>query len=88
MENFRETALYLKHCHQMKIHLSPYIIIADDASPLKEHIMKSYGLCNFILYQIILNYHLSKAKRIVEIYLEFLLTFVKFVIAHVNISTK
>ena len=44
----------------------PYVIVADDAFPLKEYIMKPYGLRNLTVHQRVFNYHLSRARRIVE----------------------
>ena len=44
----------------------PYVIVADDAFPLKNHIMKPYALCNLTIHQRIFNYHLCRARRIME----------------------
>ena len=44
----------------------PYVIVADDAFPLKNHIMKPYALRNLTIHQRIFNYHLRRARRIME----------------------
>ena len=44
----------------------PYVIVADDAFPLKNHIMKPYALRNLTIHQRIFNYHLCRARRIME----------------------
>ena len=44
----------------------PYVVVGDDAFPLKTYIMKPYALRNFTVEKRILNYHLSRARRIVE----------------------
>ena len=44
----------------------PYVIAADDAFPLKYHIMKPYPMRNLSKEQRIYNYRLSRARRIVE----------------------
>ena len=44
----------------------PYIIVADDAFPLKENIMKPYSFGGLTKEQRIFNYRLSRAGRIVE----------------------
>ena len=38
----------------------PYVIVADDAFPLKNHIMKPYALRNLKIHQQILNNYLSR----------------------------
>ena len=44
-----------------------YVIVADDAFPLKNHIMKSYVLRNLkIRHERVFVYQLSRARRIVE----------------------
>ena len=44
----------------------PYVIVADDAFPLKENIMKPCSLCGITKQQRIFNYHICRACRIVE----------------------
>lgn len=44
----------------------PYVVISDDAFPLKENIMKPYGQKNLTPQQRIFNYRLSRARRVVE----------------------
>lgn len=44
----------------------PYVIVADDAFPLTENIMKPYSLRGLTQKQRIFNYRLSRARRIVE----------------------
>ena len=44
----------------------PYVVVADDAFPLQEHIMKPYSNRNLTYEHRIFNYRLSRARRIVE----------------------
>ena len=44
----------------------PYTIVADDAFPLKENIIKPYSQTGFTTERRIFNYRLSRARRIVE----------------------
>lgn len=44
----------------------PYCIVADDAFPLKTHIMKPYSDRKLTTAQRIFNYRLSRARRIIE----------------------
>ena len=46
--------------------LMPYVIVADDAFPLKNNLMKPYSLRNLSVEQRIFNYRLSRAHRITE----------------------
>ena len=45
---------------------APYVIVADDAFPLMENLMKPYPFRGLSKEQRIYNYHLSRARRIVE----------------------
>ena len=45
---------------------SPYVIIGDDAFPLKPYLMKPYAGRGLTPEQIIFNYRLSRARRISE----------------------
>ncbi|XP_059222658.1 uncharacterized protein LOC131996767 [Stomoxys calcitrans] len=44
----------------------PYVIVGDDAFPLLENLMKPYSRHNLTEEEIIFNYRLSRARRIVE----------------------
>ena len=44
----------------------PYMMVADEAFPLKEYIMKPYSQRNLTRENRIFNYRLSRARRIVE----------------------
>ena len=44
----------------------PYTLVADDAFPLKQYIMKPYALRGLTAEQRIFNYRLSRARRVVE----------------------
>ena len=44
----------------------PYMIIADDAFPLKQYIQKPYSQVGLTIEKRIFNYRLSRARRIVE----------------------
>ena len=45
---------------------APYVIVADDAFPLMENLIKPYPFRGLSKKQRIYNYHLSRARRIVE----------------------
>ncbi|XP_070550575.1 uncharacterized protein [Ptychodera flava] len=44
----------------------PYMIVADDAFPIKEYLMKPYPHRNLPLERRVFNYRLSRARRVVE----------------------
>lgn len=44
----------------------PYVFVADDAFPMQEHIMRSYGGHNLSTKQKVFNYRLCKARKYVE----------------------
>ncbi len=46
--------------------LAPYCIVADEAFPLKEYLMKPYPNRRLSVQQRIFNYRLSRARRVVE----------------------
>lgn len=45
---------------------SPYVIVADDAFPLKTYLMKPYNTKDFDLEKRIFDYRLSRARMVVE----------------------
>ena len=44
----------------------PYIVVADDAFPLKTYLMKPYAFKNPCFERIVFNYNLSCARCVVE----------------------
>lgn len=44
----------------------PLVIVADDAFPMKDHIMKPYAHRKLNMNERIFNYRLSRARRVVE----------------------
>ena len=44
----------------------PYMLVADDAFPLKEYIQKPYSQVGLTIERRIFNYRLSRARRIIE----------------------
>ena len=44
----------------------PYVVVADDAFPLKTYMMKPYAFKNLCTEKRVFNYHLSRARRVVE----------------------
>ena len=44
----------------------PYVIVADDAFPLKEYLLKPYSQVGLTKERRIFNYRLSRARRVVE----------------------
>ena len=44
----------------------PFVIVADDAFPLKQYIQKPYSQVGLTRQKRIYNYRLSRARRIVE----------------------
>lgn len=44
----------------------PYVIVADDAFPMKSYIMKPFSFRNQDMTQRVFNYRLSRARRIIE----------------------
>ena len=49
-----------------KTHPIPFMIVADDAFPMKEYILKPYSQVGLTRAKHIYNYRLSRARRIVE----------------------
>ena len=78
MEEFLRTVHYGKHLKKRDLNIPnsrplpgsttpiPFIIVADDAFPLKSNIMKPYGQANLDIKKRIFNYRLSRARRVVE----------------------
>lgn len=46
--------------------MAPYVLVADDAFSLRVNIIKSYSHENLNLSEIIANYRISGARRIIE----------------------
>ena len=44
----------------------PYVVVADDAFPLKTYMMKPDTFKNLCTEKRVFNYHLSRARRVVE----------------------
>lgn len=44
----------------------PYVVVADDAFPMKPYLMKPFSFRNQVMPQRVFNYRLSRARRIVE----------------------
>ena len=44
----------------------PYVLVGDEAFPLKEYLMKPYPRDVLTIKERIFNYHLSRARRIIE----------------------
>ena len=44
----------------------PYVVVADDAFPLKTYMMKPYAFKNLCTEKRVFNYYLSRARRVVE----------------------
>lgn len=67
-DKFTEKKLRIPEWRQLPNSTSsaPYVIVADDAFPLKENIMKPYGGNQIESDRRIFNYRLSRARRIVE----------------------
>ncbi len=54
-----------EHFPDENIHI-PYMIVADDAFPLKDYIQKPFGQLGLTSEKRIFNYRLSRARRVVE----------------------
>lgn len=44
----------------------PYVVVADDAFPIKPYLMKPYAFRNMDVTRRVFNYRLSRARRIIE----------------------
>jgi len=50
----------------LTVHTAPFVIVADDAFPLKKYLIKPFGSKNLSVRQQIYNYRLCGARRVME----------------------
>jgi len=66
----------------------PYVLVADDAFPLMENIMKPYSHTTMKEEEIIFNYRLSRARRIVENVFGILTSRFRILLRTINLSPE
>lgn len=66
----------------------PYVLVADDAFPLMENIMKPFSHKSMIEHEIIFNYRLSRARGVVENAFGILTSRFRILLKNINLSPE